>query len=1195
MATAHAGEEETPVRERSTDASPNADGIDTLTVDLPLPVGMSSEDVSERLRKQALKARLFGSRFQIAQIDRFKVIEQLGEGGMGVVYAAYDDQLDRRVAIKLLRTRASSAARTDRFMREAIAMAKLSHPNVVAVYDVGTWEGQPFVAMEFVKGQTLGEWVSERAPDWRAVLEVYCAAARGLAAAHDVGIIHRDFKPDNVLIGDDGQVRVADFGLARAHTEQAEDSGRVANESPEPEFKLGRARASLNYPLTVTGTLMGTPAYMSPEQFAGRPTGPATDQFSLCVALYESLYRQRPFAGQDLAALATQVKSGAIEPAPASDVPAWLHAVIVRGLQPDPDDRWPSMHALIAALTGDPEARRRRRIRQVALVAAVAVVIASLGWLIERARDEAARERVAKAEAQAQRDQEYDRAQKEARRARAEARRARDAARMASAREYRSDPTRVVALLREVEDRDQVRGWSNMAHDALTEVVAERVLAYPQGVRYFVASPDGQRLAMAGGKSPIALWPIAPDARPDGAKPVALAGHTDIVQWLAFNHDGARIASASMDGTVRIWNAHQPGRSIPLAGHSAAVLSVAFDPAGTRVVSASRDRTVRVWGVESATSTVVVQADTTVMVASFSPDGQRVVAGSLDGLVHLARADGIGHQDSLSGHRNNVRQVVYSPDGTRIASASHDHTARVWKSDGSESQVLSGHTGMVYTVAFSPDSRRVVTASSDHTARIWSVASGAQETVLRGHAGQVSHAEFSPDGDRVITASFDKTARIWSPDGSDGSDTPTVLSGHDNVLWQARFSPDGRYAITASGDRSVRIWPSARPVHPGVFGGLYSPRACPSFSPDGRLIAAVANEHRVVLLDASTGLEVRDLGTHEGPAQTLTFNAAGDLLLTASADHTARIWDVQGERESVVLRGHTQLIISATFNRDSTRVLTSAHDGTARLWNAHSGQELDVFRTAANAATGARFHPDGSRIVTWSSSDPVEIRSINAPGQSTRIDILAGRAAFHPTRPLLAISTRSGTISLWNLNGQRQAEIPSDFGLFESEAFSPDGKLLMEGVNSHNVSVWSDDGRTRAHFLSGHEDVILRATFSPDGRRVASASVDGTVRVFPLTDESQPIVLAGHGATVDCVQFSPDSAQVLTVSRTGVIRVWRDLDGIDPVDNRLWRATEYCMSPDERQQLLGIDSDSAAHAQEACQARVHAARNASAR
>jgi tetratricopeptide (TPR) repeat protein len=338
-----------------------------------------------------------------AAIGRYLVLGLVGRGGMGEVYAAYDPDLDRKIAVKLLRGHTAGAADEEgrvRLLREAQAIAKLSHPNVVVVYDVGTFNESVFIAMEFVDGNTVGYWMQAEPRPWREVLKVFLAAGRGLVAAHAAGLVHRDFKPDNVMLTRDGQVRVMDFGLAR-ESGGGEPTGAPAidddrlqqliqlgsmirqNEDADATAKLdagGQApkagSGSGNYlkqKLTMTGALVGTPAYMAPEQFAGTATDARTDQFSYCVALYEALYGQRPFEGDNLTVLMTNVVTGTVRAeAEGKDVPPRLRRSLLRGLAADPNERFASLSALLAELEADPTAKPRRWLVGVAAVALVA-------------------------------------------------------------------------------------------------------------------------------------------------------------------------------------------------------------------------------------------------------------------------------------------------------------------------------------------------------------------------------------------------------------------------------------------------------------------------------------------------------------------------------------------------------------------------------------------------------------------------------------------------------------------------------------------------------------------------------------------------------------------------------------------------------------------------------------------------------
>jgi eukaryotic-like serine/threonine-protein kinase len=306
---------------------------------------------------------------QGSRVGRYVVLERLGAGGMGVVVRAYDPKLRREVALKVMRVgRAFGRAETEaRMLREAQALARLSDPHVVAVYDAERTDHGVCIAMEYVEGRTLDRWLGEQTPRWREVLEVVVAMARGLAAAHAAGVVHRDVKPANVLVGTDGRVRLTDFGIA--HTGEDALSMRSSGDGVVHEEP---------HDLTRAGAVLGTPAYMAPEQHGGTGVDARADQYALCVLSWQALYGQRPFRGANEDALCEAKLRGA-PPRPASSVPTWVHAVLVRGLAVEPDARWPSMEALVAALVSGQRRARRRRVA-VAVGVAACMVAAGLAW-----------------------------------------------------------------------------------------------------------------------------------------------------------------------------------------------------------------------------------------------------------------------------------------------------------------------------------------------------------------------------------------------------------------------------------------------------------------------------------------------------------------------------------------------------------------------------------------------------------------------------------------------------------------------------------------------------------------------------------------------------------------------------------------------------------------------------------------------
>ena len=335
--------------------------------------------VGDRVVQASVRSRLFGGGGpEPTRIGRFVIVRKIGAGGMGVVYSAYDEELDRKVAIKLLHAERAGSQGRARILREAQALARISHPNIVHVYEVGEFEGQVFMAMEFVEGETLDAWARRGKRSWREILAAYVQAGQGLAAAHETGLIHRDVKPENILMSGRGRVIILDFGLARLHDEGRTTAEGLAGAGASASLELALASPdAIARTLTENGTVMGTPAYMSPEQCSGLPLDARSDLFSFCVALYEGLYGERPFGGRSLSSLLGAILSGEVREAPrGTKVPAWLRRVLLRGLAVKPDERWPSMTALLEALADDPSRARFRWLGAAAVAGSLAMGVA---------------------------------------------------------------------------------------------------------------------------------------------------------------------------------------------------------------------------------------------------------------------------------------------------------------------------------------------------------------------------------------------------------------------------------------------------------------------------------------------------------------------------------------------------------------------------------------------------------------------------------------------------------------------------------------------------------------------------------------------------------------------------------------------------------------------------------------------------
>ncbi len=1056
--------------------------------------------------------------------DRYRSEGEHARGGLGRVLKARDRSLGRTVAIKeLLETSAPAEAR---FVREALITARLQHPGIVPVHEAGRWPGgDPYYVMKLISGRSLKELIRDRSTlhDRLALLPSVIAVAETIAYAHSEGVIHRDIKPANVVVGEFGETVVVDWGIAKDRGGLAEPI--VAAPGVEP----GERRAA------VTAGVLGTPAYMPPEQASGGDVNERADVYALGALLYEVLAGEQPYSTADSGDVLSRVIAG---PPPAletvqSQVPSDLLAIVRKAMARDPMDRYRTAKELAEDLkryqTGQLVSahdystmtlfkRWMWRNRAVVGFAAVALgLVAVLGAVaVNRIVEERNVARTQRAEAQAAT------AAKEKRR--------RELVLLQAKSALVSDPTATVAWLETYpEDGPGFANIRAMVNEAEARGVARHVFRLSDWGQDAAFSPDSTTLAVVGRDRQVHLFDVATG---EGR----LLGRQDAsLHAVAYTPDGRQLVTGTESGVLAVWPL-PAGEPRTVSAGREAIYDLRVSPAGDRIVTIADMKKIQVWDlatlaplheavgivaasdaggfavesdydshavalydVEHGTSHALPALPDAAAKVAVANGGSHVAALGFDGtlrIIDLGAAKPAWHE--VGAHKGKVDSLQFSPSGKKVLSMGYDQIIHVFPSDGSsEPRLLRGHDDAIYMVAFARDESFMVSAGDDGTVRIWDTGSR-RSRVLRGHDDDVFRVAVSPDGKWIASVGLDSEVRIWPAHLDEGR----VLE-HGKTLAGVAYTPDGQL-VTLAYDGSLRAWTAGaetRVVDIGQACDVLRVRQRPILAADGQHIAGITRDGKAVGVWSLSGSRQRLVpATDLGAPVSLAFAPEGRTLLATYRKGAVVLWNIDTRTPRVLAQG--EMPMTGGFSPDG-REVAIAHAGGVTVWSLTDQKVLSDRTLTSGSET---FHAD---VLQYSQDG----RWLAVVDHNGLIALLDRRAANLPVR--------------W---------LHSDDNKLMRGTFSPDGNWIAAGTADRTVRLWrTDTGAERV--LRGHTDLVLDVAFDPASKMLASASYDKTVRLWDLgTGESR--VLRGHTASVDSVAFSPDGTQLASASRDGSARLW---------------------------------------------------------